>query len=195
VHVPNLAIRRLVVEEGFLDGLDLVFEDGLNVIIGPRGVGKTSVIQLLRFGLGLNAHNDTFEIAARSHARDVLLEDGRVSILLDVDGEEIAISRRRDDDRPEGLTANLPLPIILAQSEVEDVAIDPSGRLRLLDGFRAGVNRDVSRERAVRSAIASLSLELRDVEAQIEASSDQVARLRDEISGATAASVGDGKRV
>ena len=57
-------IDRLVVEEGFLDGLDLEFEPGLNVLVGPRGVGKTTVIQLIRFGLGAGAFNKRYERAS-----------------------------------------------------------------------------------------------------------------------------------
>jgi len=44
-------IKRLGVAGGFLDGLSITFADGLNCIIGPRGTGKTTIIELLRFGL------------------------------------------------------------------------------------------------------------------------------------------------
>jgi recombinational DNA repair ATPase RecF len=37
----------MIVEDGFLDGLDLRFSDGLNVLIGARGTGKTSIVELL----------------------------------------------------------------------------------------------------------------------------------------------------
>ena len=37
-------IRRMQVEGGFLDGLDLRFDPGLNVLIGGRGTGKSSII-------------------------------------------------------------------------------------------------------------------------------------------------------
>jgi predicted AAA+ superfamily ATPase len=40
-----MIIKRIQVEEGFLDGLDIAFAPGLNVLIGPRGTGKTSVIE------------------------------------------------------------------------------------------------------------------------------------------------------
>lgn len=76
---PPLLIDRITVEEGFLDGLDLSFKPGLNVIIGPRGVGKTSVIELLRFCLGIPALTDRFEKTARDHARSVL-SSGRVTV-------------------------------------------------------------------------------------------------------------------
>jgi predicted ATPase len=39
-------IERIQVEEGFLDGLDLKLIPGLNVLIGARGTGKTSLDRL-----------------------------------------------------------------------------------------------------------------------------------------------------
>ena len=45
-------LSRVQIEEGFLDGLDLPFQPGLNVIIGARGTGKTSLIELVRYCLG-----------------------------------------------------------------------------------------------------------------------------------------------
>ena len=38
-----MQIQRVQIEEGFLDGLDLNFTPGLNVLIGERGTGKTSL--------------------------------------------------------------------------------------------------------------------------------------------------------
>ena len=52
---PTLWIERLEVEGGFLDGLDLEFAPGLNTIIGARGTGKTSIIELIRFCVGAPA--------------------------------------------------------------------------------------------------------------------------------------------
>ena len=49
-------IERVQVEEGFLDGLDLELSAGLNVVIGARGTGKTSLIELIRFCLGIPGH-------------------------------------------------------------------------------------------------------------------------------------------
>jgi ABC-type uncharacterized transport system ATPase subunit len=42
-------ILALSVTGGFLDGLRLDFEDGLNCIIGGRGTGKTTVLEFIRF--------------------------------------------------------------------------------------------------------------------------------------------------
>ena len=50
-----MAIIRLQVEGGFLDGLDLPIAPGMTVIIGGRGTGKTSLIELIRFCLDAGA--------------------------------------------------------------------------------------------------------------------------------------------
>ncbi|MDC4713525.1 AAA family ATPase, partial [Acinetobacter baumannii] len=47
-----MIIRSLKVEEGFFNDLEIKFSSGLNVLVGGRGVGKTTAIELLRFGLG-----------------------------------------------------------------------------------------------------------------------------------------------
>src|SRR5262249_5190489 len=49
VLAPGVA--RLRVVGGFLDGLDLDFHDGLTTILGPKGSGKSIIVELLRFAL------------------------------------------------------------------------------------------------------------------------------------------------
>ena len=51
--VPHHVVLRLAVTGGFLAGAHLEFADGLNCLIGGRGAGKTTVLEFLRFGLGL----------------------------------------------------------------------------------------------------------------------------------------------
>ena len=69
-------IRRLVVQGGFLDGLEVSFQSGLNCIIGARGTGKSSVLNLLRFTLGdWPQQRQEFWQTISS-----LLEDGQVEV-------------------------------------------------------------------------------------------------------------------
>ena len=44
-------VRSLQVEGGFLDGCSFDFADDLNCIIGGRGTGKTTVLEILRWVL------------------------------------------------------------------------------------------------------------------------------------------------
>ncbi len=43
-----MRIERIQIEEGFLNGFDIWPKPGLNVVIGARGTGKTSLIELIR---------------------------------------------------------------------------------------------------------------------------------------------------
>jgi ABC-type lipoprotein export system ATPase subunit len=127
----HMKITRIQVEEGFLDGLDLSFNTGLNVLIGPRGSGKTSVIELIRYCLGVPNYNQEFEKAARRQALDIL-GSGRVTVTVNVDGVEEQFSR----------TSNMPSrfsiatkerPIILSQGEIEKVGDNEMSKRVLLD--------------------------------------------------------------
>jgi len=46
-------ILSLEVTGGFLQGVKLEFSDGLNCIIDGRGTGKTTVLEFIRYVLGL----------------------------------------------------------------------------------------------------------------------------------------------
>ena len=76
-----MQIERISVQEGFLDGLELELSPGLNVIIGARGTGKSSVLQLLRYCLGLPSFTEDGTLLGDEHARAVL-GSGRVKVVL-----------------------------------------------------------------------------------------------------------------
>ncbi len=170
-------VERIVVEEGFLDGLDLAFQPGLNVLIGPRGVGKTSVILLLRYCLGASAFSDSSQESSDRHARAILGEDGRVSVALRVEGETYILSRRAGDDQPEGEVTELPLPIVLAQAEIEELGLSARGRLRLIDGFRSDLPRKSDHERAALSDARSQTIALSDLRQSLEDRRSEVSAL------------------
>lgn len=176
-----MVVERMQVEEGFLDGLDLVFTPGLNVLIGPRGSGKTSVLELLRFCFGVEAFTQRAGRAALEHALSVLGPSGRVSVTVSIDGERTIVSRAAGDERPRYQVEAA--PIVLSQGEIESVGLDAAGRLRIVDGFRSpssGASED-----SLLSSIRSLTVQLQDVgrevaryEAQAEGLSGAEAELQ-----------------
>jgi len=54
---PTLSVKRLYVKKGSQIAFDEVFHQGVNVLFGKNGSGKTSVIQLLMYGLGYEVPN------------------------------------------------------------------------------------------------------------------------------------------
>lgn len=112
-----MIITRIQVEEGFLNGLDLRFSKGLNVLIGARGTGKTSIVELIRFGLGAKANTADSERKATDHARSIL-GSGQVTLTLEGDGVIATVARAADDSEPRS-DGDFSKPIVFAQSEIE----------------------------------------------------------------------------
>ena len=94
-----MAITHVQVEGGFLDGLDLAIAPGMTVVIGGRGTGKTSLIELIRFCLDAGALTTEAAERGRSHAQ-AILQDGLVTVTLETAGGQIRISRAGKDESP-----------------------------------------------------------------------------------------------
>jgi energy-coupling factor transporter ATP-binding protein EcfA2 len=164
-----MLIERLQVEEGFLDGLDLSFDPGLNVVIGPRGSGKTSVIELLRYCFGLDAYTAQAGTEARQHVLSILGSSGRATVTAQIDGERFQVVRSASDSEPRGLPRDR--PIVLSQKEIESVGIDAAGRLRIVDAF--GPSLTVRSHDSLSAEIRSLTLQIRQLATEVAALEEQ----------------------
>jgi ABC-type transport system involved in cytochrome c biogenesis ATPase subunit/prefoldin subunit 5 len=181
LHNGRMIIKRIQVEEGFLDGLDLNFDAGLNVLIGPRGSGKTSIIELIRFCLGAPALTEKAAQTAKEHALSIL-SSGRVTVTMNAGKESFTVSRSAEHWTKSG-NYNVSPPLILSQNEIESVGLHAMGRLRLMDNIRPGTSDpDVeSEEEMLLSHIRSQSeerkavcAELQNIKAQIRDLTEQV---------------------
>lgn len=162
-------IERMQVEGGFLDGFDVKFAAGLNVIIGARGTGKTSIIELIRFALAARNHTMEAEKRSASHAQ-AILNGGEVSVSLGDIFETVVVSRSADDDEPRSQQIFSP-PLVLSQTEIETLGLSDVGRLRLLDSFVSEREFQKSEEAAAISAVRSTLKEIDSLEAEIVSSS------------------------
>jgi DNA repair ATPase RecN len=68
-------------EGGFLDGLSIHFSENLNVLIGGRGAGKSTVVESLRYVLGLEPLGDEARRLHDGIVRNVLQSGTKVSLL------------------------------------------------------------------------------------------------------------------
>lgn len=170
----NVIITRLEVEEGFLDKLDVTFAPGLNVIIGARGVGKSSIIELIRFALAAPSHTEKQASKATAHAK-AILGGGRVILTVREGQSEFSLVRAVGDQSPR--VAEFPRESrasILSQGEIEDVGVTPSGRLSLVDAFRSVSGSETERERALAAQIGSVMAEIRELASDLERLSELV---------------------
>jgi predicted nucleic acid-binding Zn-ribbon protein len=173
-----MLIKRMQVEEGFLDGLDVAFGPGLNVLIGARGSGKTSLIELLRFCIGVEPLSSSLARAATDHALAVL-GSGRVTVTVDLGADQIVVTRAARSRPSVSLsTETYQPPLVLGQNEIEAIGLDAGSRLRLLDAFLplAGAR---AMEQQQLSLLSSLSVQVRTIASEVSALQEQIARIGD----------------
>ena len=81
---PRTIIETLEVEgEGFLGDISLTFSSGLNCIIGARGTGKTSILELIRYASGQDAGRLDSPSEVANVVSSALGDEGRVRICAD----------------------------------------------------------------------------------------------------------------
>ena len=79
LHAEFLAMTW---EGGFLDGTSVHFNENLNVLIGGRGTGKSTMIESMRYALGLDPVGEDARKAHEGVVRHVLRPGTKVSVLL-----------------------------------------------------------------------------------------------------------------
>lgn len=168
-------IERIQIEEGFLNGLDVRPKPGLNVVIGARGTGKTSLIELIRFCLNVEGYTSETTRKSREHALSVL-GSGQITLTL-VDGDnKIVVSRSASESEPRSSGTFLP-PIILSQTEIETVGLQPGGRLKLLDGFLGNQRSIAASEKEAIASVRSHTVDVDTIRQDIEQLKMQISEL------------------
>ena len=174
--LSNSFIERIQVDEGFLDGLDLRLGRGLTVVIGARGTGKTSILELVRYCLNADSFTDDARMRAHQQALSVL-DGGQVTLTLS-DGRERSTVARSDSDAVPRSISNPPDVTILSQSEIEAVGAQSGGRLHLVDRLIPD-RRDFDRgTKRLRTEIRSVTIEIRDLLIEVDSMEEAVARVR-----------------
>ena len=167
-------IETLRIEGGILNGFDQRFDPKLNVLIGGRGTGKSSVIELIRFCLGATSYTQSGEQEATEHALGVL-GDGKVTITL-VDGRQrIEISRTVQDVKPD-TSEFFVAPFVFSQAEIETIGLQTQSRLRLIDSFLPPQHRP-SEDSTGAARIRSTTAEIRTLLAEIDDIVEKTAEL------------------
>ena len=167
-----MLVERVQIEDGFLDGLDIEFAAGLNVLIGARGTGKTSIIELIRFVLGASGFTEAASRRGNQQALSVL-QGGQVTAVLRDGDDRFLVTRGAREDAPRSA---LPIPpvTVLAQSEIEAVGAQASGRLHLIDRFRPNRAEADQRRSHLTSTLRSLTAEIGGVREEFRSINDQI---------------------
>jgi len=135
-------------EGGFLDGAAIHFNENLNVLIGGRGSGKSTVVESLRYVLQLDPVGEEAKKAHEGVVRQVLKSGTKISLLLRScrpDERKYVIERtvpnppvvKDDDGNVLALSPSDVIPgvEVFGQHEISELAKSPEKRTRLLDRF------------------------------------------------------------
>ncbi len=133
---------------GFLDGASVHFNENLNVLIGGRGTGKSTVVESVRYVLGLDPLGEEAGTAHDGIVSHVLRSGTKISLLVSVHRPartHYLIERTIPnqpvvrDDMGNVLTLK-PTDVlqgveIFGQHEISELSKSPERRTRLLDRF------------------------------------------------------------
>ncbi len=175
-------LKSFEVVGGFLDGLKLEFQAGLNCLIGHRGTGKTSVLEFVRYALDSFPKGDTGK-ELRKRVEGLVksnLGDGRIRLMIQTkDGLDYIVDRTASGQpmvlTAEGQATDITINTggifaadIFSQNEVEEIAISPESQLVLIDTFMA-------------DEIASVHSEISNVQAKLSANAREIVPLQDSL--------------
>ncbi len=141
-------------EGGFLDGAAIHFSENLNVLVGGRGTGKSTIVESLRYVLSLEPLGEEARKAHEGILRQVLRSGTKISLLVRSHRpakREYRIERtvpnppvirdRADNVLPLTPTDVIPGAEIYGQHEISELTKSPEKLTRLLERF---VERDVT---------------------------------------------------
>ncbi|ENB1602449.1 AAA family ATPase [Vibrio parahaemolyticus] len=171
--MSNVYIEKVQIEGGFLDGLCLDLKKGLNTVIGARGTGKSTFIELIRYCLDIKGHTTESHSKSLAHAKSVL-RDGQVSVTLSDGVNAYHFSRTADGETIPPVPKDIQLPLIFSQTEVENIGLVSSGRLKLIDDFIGDTDTFDLRELSSISQIESFSSEMMKLASTVSETEDRL---------------------
>lgn len=190
-------IKSIKVSGGFLMGLDLALDDGLNCLIGPRGTGKSSVQELIRYALNSMPGREGDPLRKRIQSLiDSNLNGGRVELSIETkEGLTYTVSRASGEDailldeegNPLQAAPQLFRADIYSQNEIESIAETPHYQLDLIDKFEEDRMREINAQiaKSIRELEANAShiLPLVAERATLEGELTQLDAVREKLRG------------
>jgi len=188
-------IIGLVVEgEGFLGrraeqpGVRVHFNPYLNCIIGGKGTGKSAIIEVMRYALGMEPRLPRTRERIADLVDAALGSGGKVTLFFEANGQKYQVSRILDTE-PQVFVAEgtEPLPIAPArlfqaefygQGEILEVAEEYSFQLEMLDRFiTEELQPLMDRKQELELQLAANQSAILDLDRQIETGEEKQERL------------------
>lgn len=141
------SIIGMYIEGGFLDGEVFHFNENMNNLIGGKGTGKTTAIELMRFALYSSPKDDKLKEEYQEMVKSVL-EDGTTHLLIKTKDNQLYLISRKLNEEPKIYRENGDLLEInidnfyelfdiecYSQGELICIARDSTNQLKMIDKY------------------------------------------------------------
>jgi ABC-type lipoprotein export system ATPase subunit len=189
IAINHPMVRKVTIQNGFLDGLDLELTPNLNAVIGGRGTGKSSLLEILRYAFDIEAKSDAnreqserilgYVFPARAQVGvEFCLADG-CHYRVERRGQEPPKVYRTGEDQPVDVPPGELLPLqMYGQKEIYEISKRPDFQLRLLDNYIAeGLNSLEVEEKEILRQMSDNAVAILRLEEDIESAQDWLSRL------------------
>lgn len=162
-QAPHPTIDSISISDGFLSGLATGFSPDLNVLLGGTGVGKSLVLEAIRFVLAQQVDAAVFKTIYEEvdHRLELALRQGTdVTVRISAAGEKYRITRT--------YSIKGSVPIVEQDVDGEWVGIDrPPASLLTLASFSQGEILEYARAPVGRVGLVDAHLDLASINARI----------------------------
>lgn len=139
----------VTMSSGFLQGQHFEFHEGLNSVIGGKGVGKSLLVEFIRFAMNQPSFVQTIRDDMLGKLREQLGEGGTITTVVQLENEQrIAIERTFDgstdairawdeetNETIKGKIEQLFPLLVYSQTEAIEIAKNEMAQLMLIDSF------------------------------------------------------------
>jgi ABC-type cobalamin/Fe3+-siderophores transport system ATPase subunit len=175
---------------GFLNGVRINFSENLNTIIGGRGAGKSTIVETIRYCLGIKPKSKDAETIHQNIIENAMGNGGSVTLLIKSQkqmGRSFFVKRQFKGlpevfDESEKLSSLTPFDVlpsieIFGQNEILDMARIDSERLGLLNRFLPEDASEMALIRSTRKSLETNRIKLLDAKKDLDETSALVGQL------------------
>jgi AAA domain len=188
--VPHSEFLGMAWEGGFLDGTRVHFNNNLNVLVGGRGTGKSTIIESLRYVLALDPLGEDARKAHESVIKQVLKPGTKISLLVrSHHPSERCYTIERTIPNPSVVKDESGKVLILAprdvvrgvevfgQHEISELTKSPEKLTLLLDRFVERDSNTASRKSRLRADLERSRAGIANVQREIKLVDERLAAL------------------
>ncbi|HCD34559.1 MAG TPA: hypothetical protein DER01_19275 [Phycisphaerales bacterium] len=183
-------VRSIQITGGFLDGLQFDLDRGLNCLIGARGTGKTTILELVRYALDALPANGSPERHRIENLVKANLGNGTIELTIETrDGVVYKVARSWQDNpivqNSNGQAVDIALRTgrvfradIYSQNEIERIAEQSMSQLSLIDNFESDELAKIEQNaRTLTSQLETNAMSLKPMQDQIDGLNGEIAGL------------------